>query len=453
MLVLEINDMMLSLSDRERVKLLSPGQMLFDGNGGATMHVGDQAMARRRLNPRAVHDRYWGWLDRSPLPRPAGPARSHADLACLHLRHLVQQAGERADWLLAVPGYYDDDQLALLLGIARAADSSVSGLLSAPVLAALAAGVKSDCLVLDGGWHRFTLDRVGFDQGAHYLVDGTSSIVGRGWSGLLDRWAQLAAGAFVAQTRLDPSHDALVEQQLYDRLPEWLRQLERDPGVVAELESGSNRYRAELIADQFVKEASAVYAEVSRGIEQSGANSIVLRHRLRGLPGLESALSQSIGGDLFWLDEHAPAAAALEHADLLSPDEQAALEHADLLSPDEQAAVLYVTRLPLDDAGHAPRDAAPQSETIDRECIPSHVLIGAQAVQIGAEPIGLPDGGSDCRLQRDDDGSVRLLSGDSADLRVNGAAAVEGQVLAAGDRVRIGEQEFVLLKVNGDGSA
>ncbi|MFU8876681.1 MAG: hypothetical protein ACNA7E_00960 [Wenzhouxiangellaceae bacterium] len=439
MLVLEINDMMLSLSDQDRVRLNSPGQVLFDGNGGATMHVGDQAMARRRLNPRAVHDRYWGWLDNSPLPRPAGPARSHADLACLHLRHLVQQAGERADWLLAVPGYYDDDQLALLLGIARAADSSVAGLLSAPVLAARAAGTGTDCLVLDGGWHRFTLDRVGFEQGTHYLADGDSTTVGGGWSALLDRWAQMAAGAFVAQTRLDPSHDARVEQQLYDRLPDWLRQLERDSSVVAELESGPNRYRAELAGDQFVKEASSVYAEMIRGIEQSGTDSLVLRHRLRGLPGLESALSQSFGDDLIWLDEHAPAAAALEHADLMSSD--------------EEAAVLYVTRLPLDDAGPAPRDAAPQSATIDRERIPSHVLIGAQAVQIGAEPIGLPDGGSDCRLQRDDDGSVRLLSGDSADLRVNGAAAVEGQVLAAGDRVSVGEQEFVMLRVNGDGSA
>ena len=143
--LLEINDVGLVVADAGGKLATSPGQIICGEGPREQLKVGRTASERRRINPRATHDRFWSALDRAPLPQAAGPARSNADLVWLHLRELLAalDRDQDASWIIIVPAAYDDDQLALLLGIARSLDMRVERMVSAPLAAAAASGTAS----------------------------------------------------------------------------------------------------------------------------------------------------------------------------------------------------------------------------------------------------------------------------------------------------------------------
>ncbi|MDT8410167.1 MAG: hypothetical protein RQ741_11250 [Wenzhouxiangellaceae bacterium] len=435
-LVLEINDIGLSVASRERVIACSPGQIICGADfARGKMLIGQAAADQRRINPRATHDRFWGWLNSAPLARPVGRARSHADLAWMHLRDLLEQVpGDDKRWLLLVPSQLDDTQLALLLGIAQNLGLNVAGLVAAPLAGAAAAAVERDCLVLDAQWHRFSADRVSRDQQL-WRMHAPAPIKGRGLGALMDSWARLAGEAFVTQTRFDPSHDAEIEQRLYSQLPEWMERLSREPSVVVELGVGTHRYTAELSAKPFVDAAQPFYRPLLDRIAQQPDCSLVLRHRLAGLPGLSALLDQQGAGDVVVLDEHSPAQQVLDRADWIAVD-----------SPD---GIAHVVQMPVDDA------AAPTELQVSvDESVPSHVLVDGRAMPIGRHGVGLDEQADGWRIERQAGGQVMLVGGAQGlnEAWLNDQAAVPPSPLSMGDRVRVGPREFLLLRVQGDGS-
>ena len=462
--LLEINDVAVTVADASGNLVTSPGQIICGEGRREAPRVGRDASERRRINPRATHDRFWSALDRAPLPHAAGPARSNADLVWLHLRELLAALDRDEDdsWIIIVPAAYDDDQLALLLGIARSLDIRVERLISAPVIAAAAAGMDRQSLVVDAHWHRFSADRVeASGNGLRLDSDGLpdSRVPGsRGLGALLDAWAGVVNDIFVSQTRFDPSHDAVVEQRLYNRLPEWLARMARGEDVVAELEVGQHYYRVELSAGAFISVAEPFYRGLTDPIRRAGADSLILRHRLAGLPGLAQHFAEAGHAEPHWLDERAVARTALELPALRIAGDDGAVALTLKMStraPTDRGSA--VRSHPDAEAGSNP-DSRSDPEPIESAPeAPSHVLVDGRALPIDASGLALT---AHWRIEHATDGTLVLAARAAESGRppatLNGRPADDGAALQIGDRIAIGddgEEEFVLLRVADGGPA
>ena len=452
--LLEINDVGLVVADAGGTLANSPGQIICGEGSRDALRVGRAASELRRINPRATHDRFWAALDQAPLPQAAGSARSNADLVWLHLRELLTTLERDADasWILVVPTAYDDDQLALLLGIARSLAMRVDRMVSAPVAAAAASGAATSTLVIDAHWHRFSSDRVDASGAAYRLdpdaVSDSRAPGGRGLGALFDAWASVINDSFVAQTRFDPSHDARIEQDLYNRLPAWLSRIKQGEDVVAELNVDKHRYRAELSPGALMAAAEPFYRVLIDRIRRAGADTLVLRHRLAGLPGLTERIAEAGFTEPRWLEEHAVARTVLE---LPAAGADGATDAVPLTLELDLGAGLR------DDTG-APAMAA--------TAVPSHVLVAGSALAIDEAGRALT---GNWRIERDSAGRVVLATERDASARtsarINGRPAEAGTVLEIGDRVAVGgdgndddcgnygQQEFVLLRVADGGPA
>lgn len=453
--LLEINDVALMVADAGGTLTTSPGQIICGETRREGLLVGRAASERRRINPRATHDRFWSILDQTPLPYPAGPARSNADLVWLHLRELLASLDrrDRESWTVVVPAAYDDEQLALLLGIARSLELEIDRLVSAPVAAAAAAASGMTSMVVDAHWHRFSADLVDMSDGTYRLdpdaaFDGRTP-GGRGLGALFDAWAALVNDAFVAQTRFDPSHDAVIEQRLYNHLPDWLARMARGEDVAAELDIGEHRYRAELSSQAFIAAADPFYKGLTDRIRQADAGALVLRHRLQGLPGLVQSMAQAGFEATCWLEEHDVARTALS------------LPAAE---PDNDGTVVLTVHWGVDkQAPHAPaarRESTPEQAAGQDVPVPSHVLVDGRALAIDSTGRALSE---HWRMERGADGSLALVGNPddpaAEPASINGLPAGERNELKSGDRVSIGSttdgktgnREYVLLRVEDSG--
>ena len=89
-LVLEINDIGLTVSDGKKTLLSSPACALLDGNN---IEVGEEAFRKSRLRPLWANNRFWSRLDQAKLTNPSGRFQTNADLA--HAQ-LVREVGGTA---------------------------------------------------------------------------------------------------------------------------------------------------------------------------------------------------------------------------------------------------------------------------------------------------------------------------------------------------------------------
>ncbi len=241
---------------------------------------------------------------------------------------------------------------------------------------------------------------------------------------LHDAWARRIAELFVHATRFDPLHSAPTEQELYHRLPGWLDALCREAEIKLTLPSRRGEPEIEVTRDDVVAAAEASYAsvlELVRFVKRAGEPvTVLLSHRLAGLPGLAVRLLELRDVDCIVLSEGAAAVGALHAREAI-------------LSPAEEEALPYVLRLPVEGiVGPSPT----MSDTSDR--VPTHVVDGGLAYPIGE---GLP---FPCRIYRHD-GQV-VVDG-TEDLLLNGEAAGDRPALAAGDRLRLADLELQLIAV------
>ena len=102
-LVLEINDIGLTVSDGEKMLLFSPACALLDGNH---IVVGQEAFEKSRLRPLWTNNRFWSRLDQEKLANPSGRFQTNADLAHAHLEHIWHKLNKAADsgLIIVVPG-------------------------------------------------------------------------------------------------------------------------------------------------------------------------------------------------------------------------------------------------------------------------------------------------------------------------------------------------------------
>ena len=423
----------------------SPGFALIDDG---PLLVGAEAQAQSRLKPRRVDNRFWSDLGTVPLAAPFPAGLSRADLAHAHLAAVWERAGAKADSvILALPGTTSAEQLGLTLGIARACEIPVVGMVDAAVAAAAAGSPDGVLLHVDLQLHRAVVTEL---SRGNEIVRRQSRVGDRvGLVALHDVCVKRIAELFVRATRFDPLHAAATEQDLFSSLPRLFEELRDEETAAVEIVDGSKAHAIELDRGQLLQAIEPAYVgivDLVRPLKRSGEEAtLLLTHRVHTLPGLGERLGRI--GDTVVRD--------------LSPESavRGALRASRAIRSDGEA-LPFVTRLPVTGGpatGHQTQETSSKRAPPRRRAggPPTHLLYEERAYRITADPLVLgvapPAGSRGIRLTRTTAGISRshcsvclteervvVRDHSSHGLFVNGQRVDGATELVAGDKLRLG---------------
>lgn len=274
---LDLNDSGISVFEDTRLLVNSPGVAVQDG---CQIYMGKDAQRRSRLFPTQLNHRFWSQLSLDHISRPLGNWHRYADIAHAHLQAISVQAKHPKEIILAVPGSYQPEQLALLLGICRECSFNAVGLVDS----ALAACVNIESpfarmIHLDLQMHQALLTR--FEKvGSRLQRTNVLVLPSVGLLTLYDKWARYIAKECIRQTRFDPLHTAQAEQTLYNSLNKWITGLHQREFVNVEINGHSLRLNRQSLLSATKAEYDNLYKALA-----VDATAIVLSHRVAGLPG------------------------------------------------------------------------------------------------------------------------------------------------------------------------
>ena len=317
---IEINDIGLeAAAESGLVGTPSPGYVLLDRR---RIIAGEAARSQARLRPRFVSHRHWDLLSRVSAGRPFPRGLTQADLVHAHLSQywagLLETLGTttaRTSVLLAVPACYSVDQLSLLLGITRAADIPVTGLVDSALAAMAGASIDRPILHLDIRLHRSVWTVFEVREG-EISRTGAESVESAGLQSFRAAWVRLIAEHFVRETRLDPLHQGASEQRLYDQLDGWAGTVEQAGTAPISIGTGEQDRTVEISSEQLAAAAEPVLEALVgpvEGLLVDREGSVVhISSRLAGIPGLCRRLAETTGSDPVQLAGGAAARGALE---------------------------------------------------------------------------------------------------------------------------------------------
>jgi len=365
--VLDLNDSELRIArlgaDASEVVVQSNGFALIDDR---SIVFGDPALKQFRLHPRKINNQFWNRLNTEPLPTRAPNAANHADLVFRHFAELLREAkfAPGDECFIATPGTTTNEQLGLLLGIAGEARAAVTGLVDAGLVASVAHPAPKRLVHVDVSLHRAVVTELGKGEGlARQRADEIAEL---GLANLLEAWANVIADRFVRDARFDPLSIAATDQQVYDRLIDWLLDPTRPREFGVDVDHRGSVRRAEINADALIAKVAQRYRMLDRFADGS---TVFLSHRAARLPGLSEYLASI-----------AARVVALDRMDLF----RGVAAHQSLIRSDPNALRL-VTRLPVAPVAPVERERESPPPTTLRLAPerPTHVLFGADAVAIG----------------------------------------------------------------------
>jgi hypothetical protein len=377
MLAIEINDVTLAVVRGRDVLIEEPGFVHVDGD---RVLLGSSAQARARLEPIYTHNRYWQELSVQPLARPGRQLGTFADLAYAQLSAIHVKVGASGDEaLLAVPPHYTREQLGLLLGISQEAGFKTVGLVDAALASAALVTTSANTLLLDLYLHQAVVSV--FETGALLRRVRYESQPQLGWLALQARWIDAIAGEFVRRTRFDPLHHAQTEQQLWDRLPQWLTEIDRSlrtdtaSTVTMAVEFDGDSIAIE-VTSQFMLDAVSVFysaiIQLAQRAQIAGSMfELLLTQRVATLPGLQRELAAVRNTRVSVLPAAAGALGALAQASVIRREPQ----HLSL-----------VQRLPvsISESGAVANEGVASMPLAQR---PTHVLFDHIAYTISDRPL------------------------------------------------------------------
>ncbi len=393
---IDLNDCELRVARDGIVVTGSPGFAAFD-KGQVT--VGAAALAYAQAHPRGAENRFWRDLGTAPLADFGRRVRHHGDLAYLHLEHLRALAGDLGDAVLLVPGSLQHEQLALLLGIARAARIDVRAVVDSAVAAGASALAPGSYAHVDLQLHQAVITRL--DVGERVVRHAVEVVPGLGALRFEQICARVVTDAFVAHCRFDPLHHAASEQMLYQQLPAWLRALQNAPEIEARIDYRGTRFAVRLPREGLWQAAEPLLQTLLNRV--APGITPVASYRLAEIPGFRAG-----------------------HRDVAALGATAAFEALGPLRSVERAT--HGLRLTLDlPASTRPGvQPAPFHETgADRA---THLLAGHRACALREAPLRLSPRGT-CGYGEDSEAlcSVRLRGG-----RAEATAIPGGRVLLNG---------------------
>jgi len=185
---------------------------------------GDSPVSHCRLAPQEINNRYWQQCEQSAIPANGAGMRHAADLVWQHLGQLKQRKN-LSELVLVVPSHYRESNLQLLLGIAKACELEVKGLVNKAIVA-LQSKVHNDGEYwhFDVQLHQTVCSRIVVSNGALKLGD-VELLSDVGIHLMQEALLKGLQNNFIQNDRFDPLHDAATEQQLFDQLASVAGQL------------------------------------------------------------------------------------------------------------------------------------------------------------------------------------------------------------------------------------
>lgn len=289
--IIELNDSGILMAGADGVIASEPGYARLTPHG---IQTGEEALRHAFLEPQRVYHQFWNQLSLAPLNGTHGQARHHADLAYHQLLQLHQAAGQPEHTLFSVPGTFSHEQLSILLGLAQASPFETIGLVDSAVAALAGFDERGEWLHLDLHLHQAVLTRVRL-EGERIERLEVQRIAAAGLRALLGNWAQHIAHSFVRQYRYDPLHTAASEQQLHDRMRDWLPALALERDITIHLDSPRGTYSMNLSAESFINSNAMALQSLQQAIHQSGRFSgLVVGDRLARLPRIREQLGAQL---------------------------------------------------------------------------------------------------------------------------------------------------------------
>ncbi len=443
--IIELNDSGILCHTPGRIEATpsSPGYALLQNHGVLT---GEQALQQAWLQPQQSFNQYWYQLSLSPLSMSNQHARHHADLAYAQLQQLYADAGQPQQVIFAMPSNTTAEHLGILLGLVKASPFNAVGLVDAAVAAASQSGLKGKLLHADIQLHTTVLSTLNSTEQVQRQT--ASQYPDIPLKGIHDTWAQFIADRFIREYRYDPLHTAAGEQQLHDRLPGWINQLNTQSEIEAELSAPQGDFHLRIQRSEFIAANQRRWQRLVEALASTPYDSLLLSHRLANLPGVLDSLEAAGHGNIVTLAADATIAACLAQGETIAGA-------VDSNSSDSQ--LRFITALPALPALSSLSANQGSSLTPTEQGMASHLLWGHRAYALDQGLLLLSDGTPVIAAEATENltdqaaAEITLNEGRIALKQRHNAAAIncdgDWHNLQAGDVIHIADQTLTLIEV------
>lgn len=215
-----------------------------------------------RIAPQEIHSRYWQECSQNAIATNTAGMRHAADLIWKHLGEFKQQAGFE-ELYLVVPSHFRDENLQLLLGVAKSLEINVKGIVNKAVYAASTLDTTHAFIHhVDVQLHQTVVSKVRLSETA--CLDSVTVLSDVSIHDLQESLLKVIQQSFITADRFDPLHNAETEQQLFDQLDEAVRNVLQTGKAVIEVKSSGKLYSVTI--DQ--KEIDNAFAAMIRRLQE-----------------------------------------------------------------------------------------------------------------------------------------------------------------------------------------
>lgn len=417
--IIELNDSEIRTAKDTEIVSRNPGYAVLKPD---RIETGIEAWKIARTNPRETSNQYWSHLNQDSLIIPSRLARHNADLAYTQLIAIHEHAGKPDEVLFAIPGSYNRDQLALLLGIVEACPFSAVGLVDSAVAATSAVADTGEYNHVDIHLHKAivtTLDVT--DQVTRKSVKVIDKV---GIAEIYDSCAEYFADLFIDQSRFDPLHHAESEQNLYNQIPVCLADLRVSDETSLDIHYKDKHYQAKVSAESLLERLKQHYEKIYREI--AGASMNLISDRLNALPSFTQALKNTT---------------------IISEDSVFTGCHLNIESIRSSGPALnFITSLPAAASSATtvlvtqPTQVVASKKPVQPQ-VPTHILVNNQAYALNSHPLYVSEKGEISDSKTEYSGASIILGNKTAEVRAEGDKAlyVNGNQIKTNSPVSMGD--------------
>ena len=230
--LIDIRDQAVAIYQYQEPQAQQPTNLAVSFEPGFSLILSDQiicgqrALKQSRYNRSHAFNHYWYLLNHNALAPINPQVRHQADLVWHQLKQW-QSDYQLEDIVIAYPSHYSTQQCQILGGICNALGLNVIALFNRALLAvssqimAHQSASSSEIWHLDIQWHQSVACQIHINT-EQYFVNNKKLFPESGIGSLIERLFTAIRQHCIEQSRFDIEHDAHIEQQVFDQIPQLL---------------------------------------------------------------------------------------------------------------------------------------------------------------------------------------------------------------------------------------